>query len=406
MRQAVGTLIYAATFPVIFYGGQWLLGVHPPAGLSLSADVSFGACLLAAFLVGMVAHELGHAVAVVLAGEKVFGVELGGRLLTFHIGSVSVSAGLGLGGQVRHSGDHLTAARSAVIAAAGPAANAVASMCCLLFPLARWESGLLALAVLGSAAQDLAPVEVRGQKSDGSHLLEIPLRRRAEREVRALMADPGWLQRADALAILLNGLALDVTAAEDCFRELARLSCRLPRVYSQPWSPPRAPSVRLLVMVNVLTRIVLVIGKGPAPSLEVAASRAEWVLDRCVNRNPPMPRIAEARLTLAMARFRQGRPEDARRLCDQIPPDELDADDRATTFAVVALSRHALDLDGRPQLSQALALDPKAMLVPLAARVIGAGTTTVHAHNQAQRASAGNSDRQPHAGMTPGAGPG
>jgi peptidase M50-like protein len=372
MRKAVGTLIYVAAFPVIFFGGQWLLGIHLPANVPLSAGVSFGACVLAAFLAGMVAHELGHAVAVVLAGEKVLGVELGGRLLTFHIGSVPVSVGLGLGGWVRHSGDHLTPGRDAIIAAAGPAANAVAALCCLLLPFAHWESESLALAVLGSALQDLAPIEVRGHRSDGSRLLDIPSRRRAEREVSTLLADPGWLQRADALAILLNGFALGVTAAEDCFRELARRSYQLPGVYRQPWSPPRAPSVRVLVMVTVLTRIVLVIGKGQQQTLELAVSRAEWVLDRCVARNPPGPLIPEARLTLALGRLRQGRPEDARRLCSKIPRAELDVDDCAMTLAVVALSRHALGLDGRPQVAEALTLNPNAMLVPEAARVIGA----------------------------------
>jgi hypothetical protein len=83
-------------------------------------------------------------------------------------------------------------------------------------------------------------------------------------------------------------------------------------------------------------------------------------------------------LTLALARFRQGRPAEAQRLCREVLRADLDPDDRATTLAIVALSRHATGLDGRPHVAEALTLDPKAMMVPEAARVVGTSPPTTN----------------------------
>lgn len=143
----------------VFYGGQWLLGIRIPSHRPISAQVGFGAVLLAAFLVGTVVHELGHALAVRLVGARVLGIVLGGKLarVTFGVGAVPISVGLGLSASVSHSGVRLPAARRAAITVAGPVANVLVAPSCLLLPVPRWEASYLALAVLASALQDLAP---------------------------------------------------------------------------------------------------------------------------------------------------------------------------------------------------------------------------------------------------------
>ncbi len=80
MRGALGRLALLWTYPAIFFGGQWLLGIHIPGNLTGAAQVATGAYLLAALLAGVVVHELGHALAIRLAGERVLGVDIGGRL--------------------------------------------------------------------------------------------------------------------------------------------------------------------------------------------------------------------------------------------------------------------------------------------------------------------------------------
>lgn len=52
---------------------------------------------------------------------------------------------------------------------------------------------------------------------------------------------------------------------------------------------------------------------------------------------------------------------------------DLDTDDRATVLALVAIARHALLLSGRPQLDQPIALDPDAVLVSEAVRLLEGG---------------------------------
>ena len=108
-----------------------------------------------------------------LIGDRVLGIQFGGKLgqVTFHVGTVPVSVGLGLGGHVVHHGRRLSAARRAVISAAGPVASMLAAPLCLLLPIPRWEATYLALVVLASAFQDLAPGDEHdGELSDGSKL--------------------------------------------------------------------------------------------------------------------------------------------------------------------------------------------------------------------------------------------
>lgn len=89
--------------------------------------------------------------------------------------------------------------------------------------------------------------------------------------------------------------------------------------------------------------------------------------------------VHQARHTLAVARLRQGRPDEVRSLCAGALAAELAPAERATVLATVAMARHALLLSGQPQLDEALALDPGAALVSEAARVLGADPDFIEA---------------------------
>ena len=86
MRRGLLLLLPTLAYSAVFFGGQWLLGIQSPQHMATSAEVAFAGCLLAALIIGMVAHELGHAVMVRLAGGEVLGVTLGSTFgsVTFH----------------------------------------------------------------------------------------------------------------------------------------------------------------------------------------------------------------------------------------------------------------------------------------------------------------------------------
>ncbi len=104
-------------FLAVFYGGRWLLGISIPQNLAISAEVAIGVWLIAAFAIGTVVHELGHALAVRLVGERVLGMTFGSKFAsrTFNVGTVPVSIGVGLGGSVAFRGHRLSAARRAAV---------------------------------------------------------------------------------------------------------------------------------------------------------------------------------------------------------------------------------------------------------------------------------------------------
>ncbi len=109
----------------------------------------------------------------------------------------------------------------------------------------------------------------------------------------------------------------------------------------------------------------------PAEIADLAAERAKWAVKHARTGSwDDDKNIAEARLVLAVARLRQGQPEEAERLCAKALKAELDPDDRATVLATVAMARHAQHLPGREQLEEALRLDPDAPMVSEAARFL------------------------------------
>jgi peptidase M50-like protein len=378
LGRAAGLLVFYACL----YGGIWLFRIHGPQHISVWTIVALVFWLTAAYIVGLVAHELGHAIAVRLAGERVLEVKLGGRLgrVTFTVGTIPVSIGFGLGGSVSFRGHRLSARRRAAVWAAGPAANILAAPVCLLLPLPQPADAVILLGFLGAALQDLVPQtdESDGELSDGGNLWRIPARLRADKEVRALLANPDWQQQPGAADALINGFRLDVPEAEDCLQALSKQPDALLQIYRQAWTLRDKPEPDELHIVDVLTSKVLIAGNLPGEVADLAASRAEWVLDHLDKERPDerLPGCA-AKETLALARLRQGRPADVRQLCREALAADRDPDDRATGLALMAMARHAMLLSGRTQLDEALALDPKAALVVEAVRVLGRDTDLV-----------------------------
>jgi len=196
--------------------------------------------------------------------------------------------------------------------------------------------------------------------------------------VRGLLADPGWPGRPDAADTLIRGFGLDVPEAEDTLRELSTQPERLLHLYQQPWTLPDQPVPDVTHIVHVLSWKVLAAGDLPAQTADLAAGRVQWVIDHLDRESPDKRTPAhKVRHTLALARLRQGRPDEVRQLCAAALAAELDPDDRATVLATVAMARHALLLSGRPQLEEALALDPDAVLVSEAARFLDGGWDAV-----------------------------
>lgn len=392
MRRALIRAMPPLVFLAVFYGGRWLLGISIPQNLAISAEVAIGVWLIAAFAIGTVVHELGHALAVRLVGERVLGMTFGSKFAsrTFNVGTVPVSIGVGLGGSVTFRGHRLSAARRAAVWAAGPAANVLVAPLCLLLPVPRWEASFLVIAVLASALEDLAPEHLEdGTTSDGFNLLRTPARLRADTEVRGLLSDPDWQDRTEAGDILINGWRLDVPEAEDCLVELAKDPEGLIRVYTNAWTLPDGPEPEVVHIVHLLSWKVLATGDVPAETADLAASRVEWVLDHLDQENPDKRMLPHTiRSTLALARLRQGRPEDVQRLCADALAADLDQDDRASALAIVAMARHARLLSGRQQLDEALALDPGAQLVSEAAQLLDGGWETALAAHDQRRARA------------------
>jgi len=373
MRGWLGRLAGALILYGCLYGGEWLLHIYGPKHVSAWAIVTLIAWFTGTWIAGTIAHELGHAVAVRVVGEQILGIVLGGKIgrVTFTAGSVPVSIGLGLGGSVTFRGHRLSAQRRAVVLAAGPAANILVAPLCLLLPLPRSEAALLMLAILASGLQDLVPStdDGDGKLSDGGELWRTAARLRADKQVRTLLANPDWQHQPDAADVLINGFRLDVPEAEDCLRAVSKQPDVVLSIYRQAWTLPDRPEADVLHIVDVLSTKVLMTGDLPAQTADLAAGRAEWVLEHldseCPDKRLP---LWSARQTLALARLRQGRAADVRRLSADALAADTDADDRARTLAIVAMARHALLLDGQPQLDEAEALDPDAPLVREAGR--------------------------------------
>ncbi|HTX86026.1 MAG TPA: site-2 protease family protein [Streptosporangiaceae bacterium] len=352
-----------------------------PRHLGGWAGVALIAGLGAAILLSTVVHELGHVLAIRLAGIWPTAIHLLGPpdRVTFHVGAMQV--GLGIkpgGGEVEYPGRGLSAAQSAVIAAAGPAAELVIAPLVLLLPIARWAAVYLAVIMAADGLSNLIPAKTEdGSLSDGVTLIRARARSRADADIRELLAAPDWSHRPDAGQRLINGWVLDVPAAEDCLKRLPDDRDALLRVYAQPWLLPERPETESLNVVHALSWKVVAKPDVSARLADLAASRVEWVLGHVDKRDDPeaRPRPRDVRHTLSVVRLRQGQPADVRRLCADALAADMDPDDRATVLATVAMAKHQLYLlaSARQALDEALALDPSADLVPEAVSVLGNG---------------------------------
>jgi hypothetical protein len=158
-------------------------------------------------------------------------------------------------------------------------------------------------------------------------------------------------------------------------------------VYLKPWRLPDKPEADVTHIVHVLSWKLLASGDLPAATVDLAASRIEWVIDHLDKEHPEQRTLLRnVRHSLALARLRQRRPQDVQRLCADALAADMAPDDRATVLATVAMAKHALLLSGRQHLDEALALDPDAELVSEAARFLEGGwETALAAHDEAAR---------------------
>jgi hypothetical protein len=371
LSSSLGTLTYLACLCI----GGYVFNIGAPKNASTAWIVASLALVAATLLVSFIVHELGHALAVRLTGQHVTAIYFFAppALVTFHVGALPVGLGCRLRGRVTYDGSGRSALRDAVITAAGPAANLLSAPLFFLLPLPRWITAYLALITLASGLQDLAPATGRGDvRSDGSKLLRMPARQRASADIAELLDTPDWSARPDAADGLVRAYCLDVPEASECLLGPASRPDVLLDLYRQDWTLPDHPSADAIRAIHHLSW-KLVSTAGLATELaDLAASRIEWVLgqlDR--DKENPVVKPYNARHTLAVARLRQGRPADVRRLCADALAADLTPADRATVLATVAMARDALLLSGHQAVDEALALDPDADLVGEAVAVLG-----------------------------------
>jgi Zn-dependent protease len=348
----------------------------PPRHIGAWTVVWLAAGLIAGLTLGVLIHELGHVLAIRLAGGRPTALHLLGPpdRVTFHIGSLQVGIGIKPGGEVEYPGAGLTAAQAAGIAVAGPAADLITAPLALLLPVARWAAVLIAVLMAASGLENLIPGKTEdGSLSDGVLILRARARTRLAADIRELLAAPDWSQRPDAASELISGWALDVPEAEDYLKQLPGDRDMLLRLYAQEWPLPRWPETEILNIVHALSWKVVAKPDVSPELADLAATRVEWVLEHLDKRGKEAkPRSRDVRHTLATIRLRQGRTDDVSQLCADALAADLDPDDRATVLATVAMAKHQrLLLDSaRQALDEALALDPEADLVAEAAGML------------------------------------
>lgn len=376
MRRGVAHLLFAVVYVPVYGLGLWLLETHEPNDSTAAWTTTVVLLCLAALVSGLVVHELGHALAVRLAGGRVSAICLFSppARVTLHVGALPVSFGFRLRGQVEYPGG-LSVMREAVVTAAGPLAGTLTAPLWLLLPGSRWLGLYVAFISLTSGLRDFAP-GTGEYESDGYKLFRFPARLRAEADVRDLLGRPDWSLCPDAADRLITGYWLDIPQALACMRDVRTQPDLLLRLYAQPWNLPKRPERDFQKTVHGLSWQVLVIRNLPRELADLASERVEWVLKNIDEfDDDAKSRQANARHTLAVARLRQGKPRKVRSLCeDALARDDLDADDRASVLATLAMAKHARLLSGEEELEEALALDPNADLVAEAVAVLRSTT--------------------------------
>jgi hypothetical protein len=346
---------------------------HPGVWTIVAVIAEFGAV----FLFANVVHELGHVVAIRLAGRRPTAIHLLGPpdRVAFHIGALRVGLGISRpGSQVEYPDDGLSVRQDVVIAAAGPAANLVAAPLVLLLPITRWAAVFFAVIMAADGLANLIPAETAdGSLSDGVILLRARARSLAIEDIRELLAEPDWSRRRDAASRLISGWMLNVPGAQTCLKQLPDDRDTLLRLYAQDWPRKQWPQTELLSIMHALSWMVVARADVPARLADLAGIRVEWVLGQVDKRGEKArPRPKDVRHTLAVVRLRQGRPAEVGRLCADALAADLDRDVRATVLATVAMAKYQLSLpaSARQALHEALALDPSAALVAEAASML------------------------------------
>jgi hypothetical protein len=357
LRRQVSVLTAVACMII----GAWIINVPGPKNVTAGLVIADLALITATGIVGVVLHEFAHALVVILVGGKLVGIEIFAppARVTFHLGAVPVAVGLSSGGMVKHQ--PLSALRDAAVTAAGPLANLLSAPLLLLLPLPRYFTDYMVLLALVTGLANLAP---GGDGDDGTRLLQLRARLRTEADVRNLLAAVDWSRRPDAADRLINGYVMDVPEAIDCVAALASQPEMLQRISRLPWTLSDRPPRDAVRVVHRLSYKLLMIAGLPADLADLAATRVEWVL-RQVDKSSEQPPVArpEARHALAVARLRQGRPADVRRLSADALASDLTPSDRATVLATIAMAKHALLLSGQVPLDEAVELDQDADLV-------------------------------------------
>jgi hypothetical protein len=309
--------IGAIAFLDLAYGGT-------PQGPDNSLELP--AVLVAAALVAVVAHELGHLLACLAVGVKVKAFRLGDEryAIRFRVQAVQVSLGLPYKGRVEYDGA-ASVGRRAVITLAGSLVDLALAGLALGAAMAATGQAARPLAVavaLGFAVTGLAgllPYRNRsGRLSDGARLFEL----RSDagtaelRQVQKKSAQLRQMGRAEEL--------LELHAALD--------------------DPPDRMSTTQAALRTVIEFSVV----GLAGLPEDAAHRAQRRLEMLVRRRDLGATEAIAHLTLALLRLRQDGADDnaaAERHCEQALAVENVPDSvRRATLGAVIVSREARGL--------------------------------------------------------------
>ena len=285
------------------------------------------AAFVAATLVAVVAHELGHLLACRAVGVRVTAFRLGGEryAIRFRVQAVQGSLGWPYKGRVEHEGTP-SVGRQAVITLAGPLVDlALAGL--VLTGSAVAGSGQAAqpvavAAALGFAVTGLAsllPYRSRsGRLSDGARLLELRSGARAA-ELRAVQKQAARLRRM--------GRAEELVALHAALGDPTE----------------RISTAQAVVRIVIEYSLALLVGL-PDDAARLAAHRVEMLL----RRRDLGATKATAHLTLALLRLRQGGWDDcaaAEQHCAQALAVENVRDSaRAAALAAIIVSREARGL--------------------------------------------------------------
>jgi hypothetical protein len=327
-------------------------------------------------MVAVLIHELGHYLAARLASVPVTTIQVGAppALASFSVFGARFELGPKPSGRVKWDRPP-PAGRRFIVTLAGPVANLVTAPLALALPLPAPITTAAALIFAVTGLANLMPYRsAPGRTSDGLTLLGVRARSKTERELRSLLQDPGWHSRPEAADILLRGCRADVEAAlarrlyvPQHLRQAGRIRDLL-WLHQLPLHLPAAPSENMVSAVHHMEWQVATVSDIPLADANLAGRRMAWVLKHITGQD----RIA-AQHTMAVVRLRQRQYGEVEPLCAGALAAELQASQRASVLATIAMARHAAGQSGHETVDDALSLDPDAELVAEAVNLISHG---------------------------------